>query len=65
MEPLSIPVLFREATIGADGTSWRFASGDEWAGLELSWWENLPGKWERISKQIQNVFHELEKLHSR
>ncbi len=64
-EPLSVPVLFREATVGVDGTSWLFVSGDEWAGLELSWWEYLPGEWASTSKKIQTLFYELEQLHSR
>jgi hypothetical protein len=61
-EGVHIPVVAGEHPYGADGTSYRLASGDLFGGSTFEWWESGPANWAPLVETMRQVLTVLERL---
>jgi hypothetical protein len=57
-----IPIVPGDHPYGADGTSYRFATGDSFGGSSFEWWESGPANWVPLVNAIRSVQAVLEGL---
>jgi hypothetical protein len=61
-EGVHIPVVAGEHPYGADGTSYRLATGDLFGGSTFEWWEGGPANWAPLVEAVRQVLTVLERL---